>query len=118
MGHIHIDLAEGNSQQALRNEFRGGGGPGLQGPYGKGPKRQKGPQSVCKNNKLPKHSTMSAKKAHLKKIPGPIRSLPRDEISGAREGRSPGPTASPALEANRQQPTTRVYGNADMRHME
>ena len=55
----------------------------------KGPKRQKGPQSVCKG-KLPKNSTMSVKRSIFKKIPGPLGPLPRDEIYGGQGDRCPG----------------------------
>ena len=43
----------------------GGGGQALGTLTEKGPKRQKDPQSVCENIKLPKNSTMSVKRAHF-----------------------------------------------------
>ena len=57
--------------QAWRNEFRGGG-PGLEGPYGKGTQAPMGPQSVCKNSKLPKKQhKVSQNWANFRNIGGP-----------------------------------------------
>ena len=58
--------AAGPGRQAWRNEFRGGGGQALVALTENGPKRQKGPQIVCKNIKLAKkNSTMSVKRAQF-----------------------------------------------------
>ena len=55
----------------------------------KGLNRQKGPQSVCKNNKLPKNST-SVKRAHFRKYRVPLGPPPPPKIwnSGAPGDRS------------------------------
>ena len=55
----------------------------------KGPKRQKGPQSVCKNRNLPKKHHDVSQKGPFVKILCPPRSLRRDKISGTRGDRSP-----------------------------
>ena len=66
------------------------GGPGLGGPYGKGPQAPKGPTNcVCKNRKLAKKTAQCQSKGSIFKIPAPTRSLPRDQISGGRAPRFP-----------------------------
>ena len=55
----------------------------------KGPKRQKGPQSVCKNSKLPKKQHNVSQKGPFLEISGLPRSLTRFKIYGARGDRSP-----------------------------
>ena len=48
------------------------GGPGLEGPYGKGTQAPKGPQSVCKNSNLPKKQhNVSQIWANFRNISGP-----------------------------------------------
>ena len=55
----------------------------------KGPKRQKGPQNVCKNSKLPKKTAQCQSKGPILEISAAPRSLPRDKIYGTRGDRSP-----------------------------
>ena len=68
----------------MSSELEVGGGLGALAE--KGPKRQKGPQSVCKNSKLPKTQHNVSQKGPFLEISGLPRSLPRDEVSGARRG--------------------------------
>ena len=64
----------------------GGGRAGFGALTEKGLKRQKGPQSVCKNSKLSKTQHNVSQKGPFLEISGPPRSLPKYEISGARRG--------------------------------
>ena len=67
------------------------------GPYEKGPKRQKGPQNVCKNSKLPKKQHSVSQMGLFDKISGLPRSLPGDKIPmGPGGDRSPGPPPPPS----------------------
>ena len=65
-------------------EVGGGGDQALGALTEKGPKRQKGLQSVCKKWRRPKKQHNVCQKGPFLEISGPPRSLPRDEISGAR----------------------------------
>ena len=58
----------------------------------KNPKRQMGPQSVCKNSKLSKNSTMSVKRAHLIKYRVPLGPSQEMKFLGPGGDRSPGPS--------------------------
>ena len=74
------------------------GGPGLEGPYGKGTKRQRAHKVYAKIANCLKNSTMSVKFGPVLETSAALQSLPRDKIYGPGGGGGPPvPADSPSL---------------------